>query len=121
MMFLRDVTLVLFSSCIIFLYFAFTSLLDIISELAKHILITLSTFKPLSSIMAASLAINNLIVSYRGTNHQTLTKRQSSSRDEELTNSIYSPAKRARKHRGRINSSNNEKTADADAETVSYP
>ena len=68
--------------------------------------------------MAASLAINNLIVSCRGTNHQTFSK-QSSSSDEELTGSIYYPAKRARKHRGRSSSSNNEKTADADDERVS--
>ena len=69
--------------------------------------------------MAASLAINNLIISCRGTNHQTFSK-QSSSSDEELTHSIYSPAKRARKHGGRSNSSNDEKTADTDDERVSY-
>ena len=84
-----------------------------------HISITLSTYKPLSGIMAASLAINNLIISCRGTNHQTFSK-QSSSSDEELTHSIYSPAKRARKHGGRSNSSNDEKTADTDDERVSY-
>lgn len=69
--------------------------------------------------MAASLAINNLIVSCRGTNQQTFSK-QSSNSDEELTHSIYSPAKRARKHRGRSNSSNDEKTADAEDEKVNY-
>ena len=79
----------------------------------------MSTYKPLSSIMAASLAINNLIISCRGTNHQTFSK-QSSSSDEELTHSIYSPAKRARKHGGRSNSSNDEKTADTDDERVSH-